>query len=258
LEVDEEGYINLKKEHDSGENWVKQYEWEQTCCEHEGMAFASEWIANWADYRQFQTALGEVGWRHFPVLQEQLPNANGGLTPFEGSVKALSELDFFVAAGEIGTKSVLVDTVSGEALYEYVAAYGGVFILSGSRGINVGLSESDFFAVDTASGKDLFRTARFRQFDKRGREVSGDSDDIAWEDLETGGIFESGIAISGKQTPWEDGSWQRPNGQCRFEYPSEFHMEQRPRLVADFDRIVNALRAVFGASVQTGNPVRWC
>ena len=258
LEVDGEGYISLTKKHDSDENWVKNYEWEQSCCEHEGMNFASEHISNWTGYRQFQEALGEVGWQHFPVLKEQLPNANGGLTPSSASTKALLELEIFTAASEIGIKTVLVDAASGDGLHEYVAAYDGVFIFAGSRGINVGLREFEFFAVETTSGEDVFRATRFRQFNKSGEKVTGDSDGLVWEDLETGNVYESGIAISGKQIPWEDGSWQKLNGQCRFEYPAEFHVERRPRLVSDFDYIVKALRAVFDASLKTGNPVRWC
>lgn len=258
LEVDDEGYINLKKKHDSDDNWANQRKWEQSCCEHEGMAFACERISNWTGYRQLQEALGEVGWRHFPVLQEQLPNANGGLTPSTASAKALVELDSFSAVGEIGIKTVLVDTASGEGLYEHVAAYDGVFILSGSREINVGLSEFEFFAVDRTTGKDLFRAKSVRQFNKDGTTVSGDSDELVWEDLDTGNVYEPGIAIHGKQIPWEDGSWERSDGRCRFEFPAEFHVEQQPRLVTDFDYIVRALRVVFDASVKTGNPVRWC
>ena len=79
-----------------------------------------------------------------------------------------------------------------------------------------------------------------------------------WEDLDTGKVHKAGFAISGKEIPWEDGSWQKPDGRCRFEYPSEFHVEQQPRLVSDFDYIMRALRSVFGASFKTGNPVRWC
>lgn len=258
LEIDDEGYINLKKERDSDENWAKHYAWEQSCCEHKGMDFSSECISNWTGYRQFQEALGEIGWQHFPVLKEQLPNANGGLTPSAASSDALLELDVFTSVGEIGTKTVLVDTASGEGLYEYVAAYDGIFILSGSRGVKVALSEFEFLAVDATSGDDVFRAKRIRQFNNGGEKLSGDGDDVMWEDLDAGTVYKSGIAINGKQIPWEDGSWQKPDGRCRFEYPSEFHVEQRPRLVGDFDYIVRALRNVFEASVKTGNPVRWC
>jgi len=257
LEVDQEGYLNLKSQHDSDSNWGKQYHWQQSCCEHEGMKVASERIANWAGYRQFQSALGEVGWHLFPVLQEQLPNANGGLTPSEASAKALAELDVFVAAGEIGMKTVLVDTASGHALYEYIADYDGVFILSGKHGVHAGLSETEFFCVDAASGASLFRATHFRQFHRNGQAISGDRDGLTWQDVTTGANYESGIAICGQQIPWEDGQWQTPDGRCRFEYPAEFHVEQRPQLATDFGDIVAALRTVFEASVKTGNPVRW-
>ncbi len=255
LEIGEEGVVQLKREYDTESNWPKLNDWEQSCCEHEGMDFVCERISNWAGYRTFQEALAEISWQRFPVLQEQLPNSNCGMTPAIASAEALRELDAFIAVGEIGMKSVLVNTATGEGLYEYIAAYEGVFIFS-SCGINVGVSEYEFFAID-ASGRDVFRAVNVRQFNKSGRQITGDSDELVWEDLDTGDIFESGIAISGKQIPWEDGTWQRADGKCRFEYPSEFHVEQQPRLVTDFDYITSALRKVFEASVRTGNPVRW-
>jgi hypothetical protein len=258
LALDAEGYINLKDGFNSDENWSKQYVWQKSCCEHEDMNFVSERISNWTGCRQFQEALEELGWQYFPVLQEELPNANGGKTSSEASAKALQELDAFVSTGEIGTKTVLVDSATGEGLYEYVAAYDGIFILDGTRGINVGIGEFDFFAVDAKSRKDLFRATRIRQFNKSGKKVSGDSDELIWEDLDTGKLFESGIAIHGEQTPWEDGNWEKPDGRCNFKYPSAFHVERQKRLVSDFAFIVQALRTVFQASIKTGNPVRWC
>lgn len=258
LEVDDEGYLNLRAEHNSDDNWGKLCEWEQSCCEHEGMDFVCEHISNWTGYRQFQAALSEIGWQHFPILKEQLPEANGGLTSSAASAQALLELEVFGSYRRIGKKTVLVDTASGEGLHEYVAAYEGVFILSGSRGINVGLTDRHFFAVDRTTGSELFHATRFRQYNQSSEKVSGDRDDLVWEDLDTGSIYKSGIAIHGKQIPWEDGSWQKPDGRCRFEYPSEFHVEQRERFVTDFDHIVRALKIVFEASVTTRNPVRWC
>lgn len=258
LEIDREGYLNLKQEHDSDENWANHYEWEQSCCEHEGMALANERISNWAGYRQFQAALGEVGWQHFPVLEDELPSSNGGLTSSAASARALLELDLFMSCGEVGSVAVLVNTASSEGLYEHIAAYGGIFIRSGRDGIDVGLSEFEFFAVNRESGEDLFRARRVRQYNRGGTKISESDKVIVWEDLETGITYESGIPIAGKQIPWDDGRWENEDGRCRFDYPYEFHVEQRPRVVADFDRIVRALRIVFEASVQSGNPVRWC
>src|SRR6187399_1624402 len=89
FELDKEGHINLKKEHDTDANWHKAYEWEQSCCEHEGMDFVSTHISNWTGYRLFQAALEQIGWQHFPVLKAELPNSNGGLTPCAASAQAL-------------------------------------------------------------------------------------------------------------------------------------------------------------------------
>lgn len=255
LEVDDEGYLNLKKEHDCSDNWDKQCEWEESCCEHENMDLVCEHISNWTGYRQFQEALSELGWRHFPVLKEQLPEANGGLTPAKASAQALQELDHFAAAGEVGVKTVLVDTASDTGLYEYVPAHGGVFLFCGTRGINVGLGEFEFFAVDATSGEDLFLATRFRQFRTGGEQISGDSDDLVWQNLDTGEVYNLGIAIPGRRLASEG---EQSGEQWQVEYPSDFHVEHRPWLVTEFEYIVKALRTVFDASVQTGNPVRWC
>ncbi|WP_435018041.1 hypothetical protein TA3x_005680 [Tundrisphaera sp. TA3] len=257
LEVDEEGYFNLAQEHDSAEGWAKLMEWQHSCCDHEDMDFACEFIANWFGLRLFQDALGDVGWDRFPILQEQLPEANGGLTPPGASGRALRELEEFESVGEIGTKTVLVDTATGEAFHQHNPAYGGVFILQGSLGVNVGIGEFEFFAVDARTGEELFRATRVEQARRGGSPIEGDADDVVWKDLDTGEVYASGIAISGKAIPWDDGKWQRPDGRVRFGYPARFHVERRPRLTSEFESIVRALRVVFSASVATGNPVRW-
>ncbi|QDT52236.1 hypothetical protein Pan44_02450 [Caulifigura coniformis] len=192
------------------------------------------------------------------MLKQELPNLNGGLTPAEASVRALRELAAFDSTALSGFRAVLVETATGLELYEHIPVYEGVFVWSGRRGMRVGISERDFFAIDATSGRDLFRTPRFRQFRQNGEPIEGEDDDVMWEDLETGGVYASGIAISGRQIPWDDGSWETADGRCRFVYPSEMHVEQRPRRTDDSSPVVQALRAVFEASVASGNPVRWC
>ncbi|MCG8648965.1 MAG: hypothetical protein MI861_03985 [Pirellulales bacterium] len=258
LEVDDEGYLNLKAPHDSDENWGKQHEWEQSCCPHQGMDFASERISNWPGYRAFQAALGKIGWHNFPVLEEQLPNANGGLMPASASKLALAELSRFESSDSLGKVTVLVDTASGNGVYERIASYDGVFLLSGSRGVDVAVEETESLVLDRDTREILFRAIRFGQYRKSGAAISGDHDDLVWENLDTGQIFEAKIAISGKQIPWEDGRWENSDGVCRFQYPTGFHIEQRSKLVSDFEFEIRALKTVFQASVSTGNPVRWC
>jgi hypothetical protein len=47
-------------------------------------------------------------------------------------------------------------------------------------------------------------------------------------------------------------------GQVQFDYPSSFQVEIRELLPISFDYIIQPLSRVFAASVETGNPVRWC
>jgi hypothetical protein len=249
--------LNLKREHESNENVIRLTAWHESCCEHKWMKFASERFPNWAWYYQFRDALCDICCQDFPVLKEQLPDCNEGLTFPSESAKALVELEAFESIGEIGTKTVIADTATGEVLHERLGAYQGIFIFSRHSRVNVGLSEFEFFAVDATTGHDLFRATRVRQFTKSGLRLPEDGEDVVWEDLDTGRVYESGIAIHGKRIPWEDGSWETADGRCRFHCPSDFHIEQRPRFVGDFDDIVRSLRTVFDASVKTGNPVCW-
>lgn len=258
LELDEEGYLNLKKEHDSNENWSQFYQWEQDCCAHQQMEYADERIGNWSSYRLFQQALEEVGWEHFPVLREQLPSGNGGQMPSAKCAEALRELDYLTSQETIAVKTVLANSQTGEQIWEHISAYDGVMILSGSSGYNAGISEFEFFAIDSDTGEDRFRAVSLRQFRRDGKKVTGHGDAVCWQNLDTGEVFESGIAIAGKAIPWEDGSWTNAQNQHRFEYPEELHVERRPWLVSDLDYVITALRSVFQASVETGNPVRWC
>ncbi|PHR97067.1 MAG: hypothetical protein COA78_27985 [Blastopirellula sp.] len=258
IELDEEGYYGLKTEYDSNDNYFKYHKWEYDCCSHAQMEYADVRIGNWPMVRIFQAALEKIGWNNFTVLRVQIPNANGGLTSSDDSSKARSELEFFESIEQVGSKAVLVDTSTGEELYENIAAYNGVFVLSNNPRINIGISDEDLFVVDSDSGKALFRAKRVRQFLKNGDEVSGNRDDIIWKNLETGTLYNPGVAIHGRQIPWEDGEMQNSEGKNRFIYPSEFHVEQRSQLASEFEYIVHALKTVFRASVETGNPVRWC
>ena len=54
LELDNEGCISLKEGHNSDENSIKQYMWEQSCCERVGMNFVLTHISNWTGYHLFR------------------------------------------------------------------------------------------------------------------------------------------------------------------------------------------------------------
>ncbi|MGI9414706.1 MAG: hypothetical protein ACR2PM_13615 [Hyphomicrobiales bacterium] len=222
------------------------------------MEQASAHIANWGGYRLFQQALGDVGWERFPVLHAELPDVNGGFMSAEQAGRVLAELDAFLDCGVIGEKTVLLDTSTEEELYQRIAAYDGVFILSGSTGVDVGLEASGVFVRDRGTGEELFRAQRLRQFKPDASPVTGDDNGIVWENLDTGQCYAARLAIPGKVVPWDNGEWQNAEGKVRREYPSELHVEVAPWRAEEFRAIVDALKTVSAASVETGNPVIWC
>jgi hypothetical protein len=201
-----------------------------------------------------------IGWGRFPVLRHELPEANGGLTDAPSAALALVELGDFRSIDIVGSTACLVATATGEVVQENVAAYEGIFIWDGRAGLEGGFDRSGFFFRDLGAGAELFRATRFRQalldphLDMHGPEPGRDF----FRDLDTGRAFECRTAVSGGAIPWPDGRMQDDRGRCRFEHPPELHVEVRSVRPADFDYIVAPLSRIFRASVETGNPVRWC
>ncbi len=257
--IDEEGYCNLLSEYDTDENWPKFSEWRQSCCEHEDMDYASERISNWSGYRAFQEALERVGLEQFPVLAEELPNANGGLMSPESSALALKELEIFQNTETVGANAFLVDTQTGFEIFEHIAAYEGIFIMAGSVGIDVGIGEFEFFIRDRELETDLFRATRIEQtlLDPRNQDGSYNGD-VEFRNLDTDETYTTSITIHGKQIARPDGQMQNEQGQVRFDYPERFHVEVRDVAPSEFEYILKPLATVFRASVETGNPVQWC
>jgi len=254
----EEGGVVLAPAYNNEKYWFSFDAWLRTCCEHEDMDHTATRISNWTGYRLFQQALRCVGRENFPVLHAELPDSNGGLMSSAQSARALAELDAFLDHGVLGEKTVLIDTRHDEVLYQRVAAYDGVFIYSGSTGVNVGLDTSEIFVTDRQTGEELFRAQRLRLITPYGKPITAEGGVEAWENLDTGERYRTRLAITGKLIPWDDGQYRNANGDFRHGYPSEMHVEIRPWRTEEFQSIVDALKLVAAASAATGNPVIWC
>jgi hypothetical protein len=259
LQVDEGGYFGLRREHDSPEASLKVYGWMLDCCELPEMEAASERIANWPGYRFLQQALARVGWAQFPVLRQELPESNGGLTDASAAEAALGELERFRRVGEMAAKTCLVDVATGEVVRDYIGAYGGVFIMDGRAGLDAGFDGSGFFIRHRGTAEELFRAARLRQtlLDPHAYMHGPEPGQVIFLDLDSGRTLECRTAVPGKEIPWPDGRMQDDQGRCNFEDPAELHVEHRPERSSDYEYILGPLETVFQASVETGNPVRW-
>jgi hypothetical protein len=229
-------------------------EWRQTCCAHEDMDYACEWVADWGSYRQFQAKLAEFGWPQFPTLGRVLPQNNDGTVSPEDSATALAELDDF-ARRDFGKKVVLVDAGDGEALHAYVPQYEGVFLWD-PAGWEAGVDPQGFFVRRRHRGwlkwlgtREVFRSRRFTQ------ERLGERSFLL-RDERSGAEFLSTVSVS-RPAPWPDGRWHDEGGRYNSSHPARLAVESRRSGPDEFDYILRPLRVVFRAAVETGNPVRW-
>lgn len=246
LGMDGEGVFTLNLEYEGHEEAHQMFvEWKATACEHPNMDYVSERISNWSGYRAFQEALAELGWRHFPALEAELPALNGGSMSAQSAARALQELALFKEMIRQKTNIFLVNTETGEAIFEYIATYFGIFMWAGDEKLNFGFDKHGFFIAgqhpDSAvrPGQIFFQAMRLEQrlidADEQGRRVE-------YFNADTEERFICRSVAAG--TP--------------DAYPRLLHVEER-RLSADnFDYILKALTAVCQASVATGNPVVWC
>ena len=196
----------------------------------------------------------------FPVLQRNLPNVNGGLMSAADAFVARQELERFRNLESVGSNAFLVNTKTGETVFEHVSGYEGIFYLGGRSGVDIGIGQFEFFVRDRAAGADVFRATRIRQTLLEPEQVdwNGEIGQVEFLDLDTGMRFVCSAAIAGREIPWPDGRMKDDDGKSRFDYPTDFHVEIRNVVPGDFSYILEPLEEVFRAAVETENPVRWC
>lgn len=260
VKIDNEGYLNLDLPYEGNETEHATFsEWFENACEHPEMGLVSEYISNWGGYRLFQQALAESGWHHYPTLKTELPEANGGLTAPTAAAKMLEELEFFSQQIDLGWKIVLIDSSTGNELYEHIPAYGGKFIFS-KTGIDIGIDEQGVFIHQRTNSQvfEVFRSLRFEQQllePELTETYKGGL--VEYIDLESGAKFQCTTAIPGDLISWPDGQMENEKGQVRMSYPRWMHIEKRKRISSEFEDILASLRSVCKAAVEANNPIRW-
>jgi hypothetical protein len=231
---DEDGWLSLLLPYDGNEPAHDAFDqWRYSGCAHEDMRFARERVSNWAGYRRFQQALRQAGWSHFPTLYAELPNNNGGRMSAAAAASALEELEHFTGHAALGSEVILVDEATGAVVMRYIAAYEGVTMLG--PGYRAGVDPDGFFVrePDTDPPVTLFSSMRFRQRIVDAQRVE----------------FGDGRGAVQVAMPPVHGAGDEP--------PEQFRVETRTRTAADFAYVVEPLRTLCRAAVETGNPVVW-
>jgi len=258
VHVDADGYLALDAPDEKGALHMRFHDWMSNACQHPRMLFAREHIGNWTSYRSFQQALGIAGWQHFPALKSELPQSNGGLTQADAAKTMLDELDYFEREGDLGSTTELIDCATGNALHEYIETYDGIFGY-GPDGIARGVDPNGFFVRKRTEENEaeIFRSMRFSQTLIDGSAASNALEpSVEYADLATGKTIRCSYPIVTWKL-WPDGRLQNDRGHFNPSFPAELQVMRRKRTAADFEYVVNQLRKVCRASVETGNPIRW-
>lgn len=222
-------------------------EWLATCCPHPYMDHTDTYIADWNDYQAFLTALEQIGWDHFPTLQQHLPKENQGITPADAAALALQELAYFKSQNGV-SKTFLVNTETNEVIHTTSPSEEGMFNWDGRTGLRLGFDEQGFFVRDVWEfNRELFRALRLQQKPIESEEL-GRPDQFEFTDLDTGKQFISATPVR---------VFKRAEFGTTQDYPRLMHIEKRNVDTSYFDAILNAFTSIFTVAVETGNPVRW-
>jgi hypothetical protein len=245
LVLDDEDHLGLRVGHAGNEERHRIWEdWGVSCCPHAEMRAASEYIASWAGVGEFRDVLHRAGPEHYPTVLRELPQVNGGVTYADAAERMLAELDAFMSLGALQWRSVLIAMPDGSEVE--VVPLGEESISARAGDVEQGVDGDGFFL---RSGKRiLFRSRRFEQ-------ILADIPD----DVRQAVVFRAldspqctvGLVVLGSPLRGETDRRHRPL------YPSLLSVERRPLLAADYADLVDPLRRLCRASIETRNPVRW-
>lgn len=241
IALDEEGFLHPTIPYDGNEQLHHAfYRWREDACAHDRMEAAWERIGSWHSYSLMLTALAHAGWQRFPTLEAELPSTNGGSMPAEAAARVLEELRSFTELADLGERTELLDTETGDVVRTYVPG-SPVFMWLGPQA-RIGLDPAGFFIWDDTVDPpvEVFRAMAFTQ-----RYAGGTGRDLRAEfsDAERRVVMRIGYHLIGGE-----GSTG----------PEHLEVVTRPAQSADFSPTVEALAAVCRAAVATGNPVIWC
>lgn len=258
LYIDEEGYLSSRGLDEARAKYdYRQFEarygqierefdeWLDDACEHEFGDMCSERVGNWSGVAMFEHWCKVIGEDRLPTLSHMLPDGNGGTFPAERAREALAELDVFdteLDAIMVGDPTyTLVDCSTGKEVWSEEDGALDIYPIAVFRISRAAMVDGEFRIVDDDQhkGETYFSSRHFTQ-----KRV-----DPAWEGttqprydltcLDTGTSFSifDGIGLG-------------------YDGDAEFSVGTRKAWPGTFAN--TALRRLLMASIETGNPIRWC
>jgi hypothetical protein len=250
MKIDVEGIyldLNITYQQDKDEYLKRHQEfddWKRTACPHEDMEFASEHLANMSGMAAFKTMLDEFGGeKRFPILTKYLPVANGGTLPADYAEKALRELKD-LEQEKTSEKKVILRLKAGEIKQSTNENHSNIFVWTAYNTENYGIDKDGFFIIEngkflwTRTSKLVFRSKDFKQ-------VALGKDKFQFIDNLTNNQYTGTAKIhpDGKEQPSQD-----------FDFIVDI---EETTLATGYKYIIEPLKRLTYASLETGNPIIW-
>lgn len=252
--IDEEGYLSSRKLDEAYKKYDHRrfnarYEllrdefekWSDSCCEHEYGDYCSEWVSNWAGCAQFRDLVEEAGGREkFPFLSNLLPDGNGGIYPADKARATLDELDRFIKVITEIDQWVLRDRETDEKVW--VSTDTGAFTWMYGPYDRVGMSGGKVFF--THNGLPYIETTHFKQIPVGNPDHNG-GQRMRIVCLDTGEETETFDSLGPEGAPKTEREFYVTSEKAPFLYEGKYWTAER-------------IRNLLVASIETGNPIRWC
>lgn len=252
--VDEEGYLSSRKLDAARarltyRQFLARYgdlqrefeKWADSCCEHEGGEYCSERVSNWSGCGEFEELVEEAGGEaEFPLLSTLLPDANGGAYPAEKAAATLAELDRFVEKLADVDEWVLRDEEFGKKIWTSTSGGSFPWMMGPFDRVSMVGGKVSFWHA----GYEPVETTHFRQipFGEKGADGCQRMRIVC---LDTGRTTVTFDSIGPEGAPKTEREFLVTSEKAPFLYEGKYGTAER-------------IRRLLVASVETGNPIRWC
>ena len=219
--------------------------WIQTACEHKDMELAYEYLSNNSGMSAFRHIIKKLNINgKYSVLAKYLPTANGGILPAQFASQALDELALLEKEPFLEETVVLSEKSTSYVIASVNTDTYWLFVFSGPK-YSYGIDKDGFFILEYVeeNGKEVsylvFRSMNFIQ-----QKVSDDN--YMFIDIPTGKRFTHSISL------------YIPNQRNEVGNSYEYEVKITHISVAnEYSYMIEPLRRLAEASVDSGNPIHW-
>lgn len=212
-------------------------------CEHPNMEVCSERLANISGMAAFRTIIYELGTHKYPILSQYLPEVNGGHLPFEKAEEMKLELERLGNETSSEKLVVLKELLSNKRVQSVNAKYSHTFAFAANNKYNYTLSVKGFQIVKNSRlfGKEfsklIFLSSQFKQ-----KKIAENK--YLLIDSKSNKTFSSALNIYPDK---------------EYDEELDFIVEIINASIADeYSYIIEPLRKLTIASLETGNSIVWC